>query len=103
MPRALAVFWGVLRDEDLSTPDRYATLLAMDRVLGLGVESMEEKKAALDAETEDLVRRRDEARKSRNFAEADRIRDELLSRGIVLEDTPEGTRARPKGPEPGCG
>lgn len=102
MPRALAVFWGVLRDEDLSPPDRYATLLDMDRVLGLGVESMEERTAELDAETEDLVRRRDEARKSRNFAEADRIRDELLSRGIVLEDTPEGTRARRKGKEPGC-
>ncbi|RPJ49060.1 MAG: cysteine--tRNA ligase [Candidatus Latescibacterota bacterium] len=103
MPRALAVFWGVLREEALSVADRYATLLAMDRVLGLGVESMEEEKASLDAEAEDLVRRRDEARKRRDFAEADRLRDELLARGYVLEDTPGGTRARRKEREIDCG
>jgi cysteinyl-tRNA synthetase len=37
------------------------------------------------------VARRDEARARRDFAEADRIRDELRTRGVVLEDTPHGT------------
>jgi len=57
---------------------------------------MEIQEAELDDETLDLVRRRDDARAARDFAEADRIRDELLSRGLVLEDTPEGTKARRK-------
>ena len=40
---------------------------------------------------EDLIERRKEARKSKNFAEADRIRKELTDMGIVLEDGPAGT------------
>jgi cysteinyl-tRNA synthetase len=48
----------------------------------------------VDAEIEALIEARNAARKSRNFAESDRLRDELLSRGIVLEDTPGGTRWR---------
>ena len=47
-------------------------------------------------EIEELVRQRNEARKSRNFALSDRIKQELLDRGVVIEDTREGTRWRRK-------
>jgi len=49
---------------------------------------------ALDETIEKLIDARNAARKSRNFAESDRIRDELLGQGIILEDTPGGTRWR---------
>jgi cysteinyl-tRNA synthetase len=39
-----------------------------------------------------MIAARKEAKKAKNFAEADRIRDELLARGITLVDTREGTK-----------
>lgn len=50
------------------------------------------KTASLDDEIEALIEARNEARKSKNWAEADRIRDELKAQGIVLEDTPQGVK-----------
>jgi cysteinyl-tRNA synthetase len=48
----------------------------------------------LDAEVEGLIAERDQARRERNFAAADELRDRLRARGVVLEDTREGVRWR---------
>ena len=52
----------------------------------------EKEKEMLDEEIEQLIEERQQARKAKNFARADEIRDELLSKGIVLEDTREGVK-----------
>lgn len=59
-------------------------------VLGLLYERKEEK--SLDDEIEELIKARNDARKAKNWAEADRIRDELKAQGIILEDTPQGVK-----------
>ncbi|MGH9026536.1 MAG: CysS/YqeB C-terminal domain-containing protein, partial [Acidimicrobiia bacterium] len=64
-----------------------ASVIVLTGVLGLDVGGADESDSEVDA----LVARRDEARAARDFGEADRIRDELATRGISLEDTPTGT------------
>ena len=64
-------------------------LVSLTDVLGIIVEKEEE---ILDADIEALIAERQAARKERNFARADQIRDELLAKGIILEDTREGVK-----------
>ena len=66
-----------------------AVLEKLCDVLGLIVVKEEE---MLDAEIEALIEERQAARKAKNFARADEIRDELAARGIILEDTREGVK-----------
>jgi cysteinyl-tRNA synthetase len=58
---------------------------------------LEEDAAGPPAEALDLARRRDEARAERDYAEADRIRDELAGLGWDARDTAEGTQLVPRG------
>ncbi|MGH9949931.1 MAG: DALR domain-containing protein, partial [Pyrinomonadaceae bacterium] len=81
-----------MSEDGLLEDDRNAVLVAIekfDSVLGIfGPESTE----ILDADVEALIEERTEARRSRNFARSDEIRDELAAKGIILEDTRDGVR-----------
>ena len=64
-------------------------IVKLTDVLGIIVDKKED---LLDGDIEALIEERQAARKSRNFARADEIRDELLAKGIILEDTREGVK-----------
>ncbi len=67
----------------------YAQLNNMADICGL---ILEKKAEILDEEIEKLIQERQDARKAKNFARADEIRNQLLEQGIVLEDTREGVK-----------
>lgn len=67
----------------------YGRLEKLTDVLGIIIDRKEE---MLDADIEALIEERQAARKEKNFARADAIREELLSKGIILEDTREGVK-----------
>ncbi|MDE6700136.1 MAG: cysteine--tRNA ligase [Acetatifactor sp.] len=64
-------------------------IVLLSDICGLIVDKEEE---GLDADVERLIAERQEAKKAKNFARADEIRDELLARGIALKDTREGVK-----------
>jgi cysteinyl-tRNA synthetase len=68
-------------------------IATFDAVLGI---FGPEEDVALDADIEALVEERQEARRQRNFARSDEIRDLLAGKGIVLEDTKDGVRWKRK-------
>jgi cysteinyl-tRNA synthetase len=64
-------------------------IVMLSDICGLIVEKKEE---MLDGEIEALIQERQDARKAKNFARADEIRDILQNKGIILEDTREGVK-----------
>lgn len=64
-------------------------IVMLSDICGLIVDKKEE---MLDTEIEALIQERQDARKAKNFARADEIRDTLLEKGIILEDTREGVK-----------
>jgi cysteinyl-tRNA synthetase len=107
-------------DDDLNTPEALAVVFSMigmvykaiegkdigfknaleiskmmkefDRVLGL----MKEERTSLDGKVEGLIKKREEARKKKDFATSDAIRDQLGGMGIILEDSAEGVKWKRK-------
>jgi cysteinyl-tRNA synthetase len=106
-PRALALIFDEVRSlnrlldqkQSRGLEGRGAALRAMCGALGLAPDGYFERKkerflrkgAVPLQEIEDLIASRDAARKEKNWQEADRIRTELQTKGVVVEDTPGGT------------
>ena len=92
MSKAVAVANEVFKS-DIEDEDKLATIFDFDRVFGLNLEKLvtENKKAqSLPDKVGKLMADRQEARKNKNWAESDRLRDEILNLGYEIKDTPTG-------------
>ena len=104
---AVTAYYDVLKAKTTDAT-KLCVLAEFEKVLALGLieaasklnaEKEEAKKAQAEAEVQngdpyilDMIARRAEAKKAKNYAEADRIRNELAEKGITLIDTPQGTK-----------
>lgn len=95
---ALAAIFELVKYINSNTTDQISRELAdqlyerLDTLMDVCGLILEQKQDNLDAEISALIEERQEARRQKDFARADRIRDDLLARGIVLEDTREGVK-----------
>ncbi|HOG37783.1 MAG TPA: cysteine--tRNA ligase [Candidatus Woesebacteria bacterium] len=92
MPEALAVVWKLMKS-DLIVEEKWATLLDMDKVLGLrlGETVFEEK---IPEEIAQLAQQRQQARENKNWAESDRLRELIKSQGYLVEDLANSCKIR---------
>lgn len=95
MPQALAVVWGVVRDESLTPAAKLALLYDFDKVLGLDLENAQEEKTAdAPAEIMELVNQRIAAKKAKDFKLADELRDKVKSMGWEIVDKKDGAEVK---------
>lgn len=92
-PKALAVLWGMAKDESLQPKDKHDLLLDFDKVLGLDLGKVKE--ADVPNEIAKLVEEREMARKAKDFKKADELRALISSKGYLIEDTADGIKVKP--------
>ena len=90
MTVAMSVVWDVIKNP-IKSKELQKLLLKFDEVLGLDLKNYQKQENILPEEIENLVQERNEARKNKNWAESDRIRDLLIEKGYIVKDSKEGT------------
>ncbi len=91
-PKALQVLWKLVRDE--KAEGKIKTIEKMDEVLGLELLKREDIK--INKEIQDLINKREKARKDKNWKLADEIRDKINKLGYTIDDTKDGVKVKTK-------
>ena len=88
MPLAMSVVWDVVKNP-IKSKKFAELLLKFDNVLGLKLD--EEEKVEIPEDIQKIVDERNEARKNKDWAKSDELRDLLIGKGYTVKDTPNGT------------
>lgn len=92
-PQALAVVWRLM-DSDLPGEATSKTLLWMDRILGFQLDRYLGTPLEVPQEVLELAQQRQDARARKDWARSDELREEIASKGYVMDDTEEGSTFR---------
>lgn len=85
---SLTVLYDVLKDDELDDYNKYILIEDFDKVLSLDLTKNNEEE--LSEEILKLIEERKKAKEEKDFVKSDKIRDELLEKGIIIKDTREG-------------
>lgn len=96
-PRAIALMWELLKDEKISPRDKRATVFEFDKVLGLNLKRLatsakRASHAVVPENIRKLLNEREEARKRKDWATADKLRDAIHTLGYEIKDTGGGSQ-----------
>lgn len=91
-PKAVALIQKVI-DSDHKNGAKLATILAMDKILGLCLEDLASRSLEIDDDAKIILEARDKARAAKDWQASDKLRDKLIALGVEVHDTPEGQEA----------
>ena len=99
IPLALGILWSAVKEA--KSKDIYNFALMTDKIFGLDLDKIKEEdysspEEEIPGDIKELIAKRNEARKAKDYAAADRFRLEIEEKGFVLKDTPQGTIAEKK-------
>ncbi len=93
IPQAVGQLWEMIH-ASYPTASKSATILKMDKILGLGLDQYIGKQIEIPEEVMKLVEKREESRKKGNFEQSDKLRKEIKKLGYEVEDTPQGSHIK---------
>ena len=93
LPKALAIMWEMIKS-DLPSSSKSATILQMDKILGLKLDEYLGKQIDIPEKIKKLVDERENVRKAGNFKKSDELRSEIKRLGFEIEDTASGPKVK---------
>ena len=96
MPKALATVWELLKNDEIPSSAKLASLFKFDEVLGLKLKENWTASRVIPPKVTELMNAREQARKEKDFKKSDDLRDQILQAGFILEDTVDGVKLKKK-------
>ncbi len=96
IPRALALTWDLLKDNDISDNEKYILIIDFDSVFGLKLDSDKPVAQEIPSNVLALAEKREVARKAKNWDESDSLRNKIKELGYVVADTASGFELKKK-------
>ncbi len=93
-PKALAIVWNLVKDKKINDESKKATLYHIDKVLGFDLDKKMDE--IIPEEIKNIAEERELARKNKDWVKSDTLREEILSLGYEIKDTPNGYKINKK-------